>query len=145
MRKLSFAFAVFCIIATSACATQSGPVEPTSSPTKTSLPTAKPTELPTPTQMPTVTSPPDISSAVTYPLIISSHDPFNQVVAVDPADTQRIAYCAPSEIRISQDAGETWETISTAGVAAVAGELGYDLFYGEPGSEDACAFGHINM
>ena len=122
----------------SACAGQATPATGSPAPTNAPEQVITPTGLPSPTASPTETSPPGITLAGDYPQIIASTDPFNQLVSVDPGDPMRIAYCAPGEIRASQDAGQAWEVIPTTGVMAVAQESGYELFYGDPSAEDAC-------
>jgi hypothetical protein len=48
---------------------------------------------------------------------------------VDPGNSQRIAYCAPDQIRLSLDGGQTWEeAIPTDGVSTAAAESGYTIF-----------------
>ena len=142
MRKIGLIIPMLVIILLgSACADQiTTGVEITApSPAIEVSPTIPPTKSPLPEPTSTQTSPPPaIEAADQYPWISSSSDLFNQVVSIDPIDAQRIAYCAPGEIRVSQDAGQTWETVSTAAVAAAAQARGYALFYGEPGTADAC-------
>jgi hypothetical protein len=142
MHKLSVVLVLLLLVVASACANQVVPVEVTASPTSEAVPTHTPTKIAINTataEVPaTETPPPSISIADQYPLIISSSDLFNQVVSTVPGDPQRISYCAPGEIRVSQDAGQTWESIPTAGVVAVVEEAGYELFYGEPGSDNTC-------
>jgi hypothetical protein len=46
---------------------------------------------------------------------------------VDPGDPNRIAYCAPGEIKVSQDSGKNWNSISTTAVASAAEAAGYPL------------------
>jgi len=65
-------------------------------------------------------------------------DLINRVVAVDPLDSQRIAYCAPSEIRLSLDGGQTWTTIPTAVVGAAAEASGYPVFQQDPAPPPTC-------
>jgi len=138
MPKFGFINVLILLLLISGCAVQATPVELTITPTREPLPTNTPTAAPTVEIPPTQTSPAAISLADQYPMIVPSSDLFSPVVSTDPGDSQRLAYCAPGEIRISQDAGQTWETISTAGVDAAIEGSGYELFYGEPGSQDAC-------
>ena len=115
---------------------------PTPSLESESSPTSPPTNTvpPPPTPATTQTSLPSSAAAAgQYPWISSSSDLFNRVISLDPIDPQRIAYCAPGEIRVSLDAGQTWEhAVTTTGVSAAAEAQGYTLFAGEPVSEDAC-------
>ena len=138
MNKFRLVILVLGVLILSACAGQATPASNT--PATTNLPgqVITPTGIPSPTAPPTETSSPNITLAGDYPHIVTSTDPFNQLVSIDPGDPMRIAYCAPGEIRASQDAGQAWEVIPTTGVMAVAQESGYDLFYGEPSAEDAC-------
>jgi len=141
MYKFKFVFPIFILLIFSACAVQATPVDVTASPlpTNDSAPANTPTNHPSPEATATETSPPPAITIVgQYPSIVSSSDLFNQVVSIDPQNPQRIAYCAPDEIRVSQDAGQSWETVSTAAAAAAAQARGYALFYGEPGAANAC-------
>ncbi|MBK5109627.1 MAG: hypothetical protein JJE12_15945, partial [Anaerolineales bacterium] len=138
MHKFIYRLIVLLLLATGACTAQATPPEITASPTSEPATEQSPADIPTATAPPGETAPPAITSAGQYPLIIASSDPFNQVVSIDPNDAGRIAHCAPGEIRVSQDAGQTWESISTVGVVAAAQERGYELFYGEPWPENAC-------
>ena len=138
MHKFIYILIVLLLLTTAACTAQTTPLENTASPTSQPATEKSPAVIPTPTAPPGETTPPAITSSHLYPLIVASSDPFNQVVSIDPGDAGRIAHCAPGEIRVSQDSGQTWESISTVGVAAAAQEHGYELFYGEPWPEDAC-------
>lgn len=142
MHKSRILLVLLLMLVASACSNQVIQVEETASPTSEPAPSDTPTGTAANTATAEVpaaeTPPPSVSIADPYPLIISSSDLFNQVVSTVPGDPQRIAYCAPGEIQVSPDSGQTWESIPTAGVIAVAEEAGYELFYGEPGSEDAC-------
>jgi photosystem II stability/assembly factor-like uncharacterized protein len=143
MHKFSFVLIFLLLLAVSACADQATPVAntaaPTSEPVLADIPTKTPTLEVPPTEIPTGTPPPSISLVDQYPQIVSSSDLFNRVLSTTPGDPQRIAYCAPGEIRVSQDAGQTWDSISTQGVVAAALERSYELFYGEPAGADVCA------
>jgi hypothetical protein len=68
----------------------------------------------------------------------TSADLINRTVAVDPLDAQRLAYCAPGEIRLSLDGGQTWISIPTAPVGAAAEASGYPVFQQEPTSPPTC-------
>ena len=104
-----------------------------------SSPTPSATDTTTPTPTETATSAPMISTISRFLWNSSSADLFNRVVSVDPADQQRIAYCAPDEIRLSLDSGQTWdETIPTIGVSAIVEQNGYTLYGGGPPSTTTC-------
>lgn len=98
------------------------PAQPTEAPAL-DTPTATPTELPQPTATPT--APPFPPPPV---LVQAGVDLNNRVVSVDAGDPNRLAYCAPDEIRISADAGATWTSIPIAGAADAASALGYPVF-----------------
>ena len=59
-------------------------------------------------------------------------------VSVDPGNPNRIAYCAPGEIKVSQDSGGNWSSISTTPVASVADTAGYPLFSQNSSSQPDC-------
>jgi hypothetical protein len=102
-------------------------------------PTFSVTETAFPAPAETATSEPAISSVSHFLWNSPSADLFNRVVSVDPADQHRIAYCAPDEIRLSLDGGQTWdETIPTSGVSTVAEQNGYTLYGGGPPSATTC-------
>jgi photosystem II stability/assembly factor-like uncharacterized protein len=48
-------------------------------------------------------------------------------ITVDPGNNNRLAYCAPGSVQLSQDAGKTWTAISTQDIANVASQNGYPL------------------
>jgi hypothetical protein len=141
MQKIKFiVLDIFFLLIVAACvqaqSTQT-PELPTASPTSMSSPTSRPTEtaVPIPTEtavpVPTVnpTSPPAITDASRLLWVSSSADLFNRVISVDPDNPQRIAYCAPDQIRLSLDGGQTWEeAIPTHAISAVAEESGYTIF-----------------
>jgi len=134
MQRFNLVTAILILLLSSACVSQTTP-EDTSLP---ATPVITPTEAPAPTEPPQATDDPSITLAEKFPLIIPSSDLFNQVVSADPADDERLAYCAPGEIRVSQDGGQNWEGISITGVTSTAEEQGYELFYGDPGLEGTC-------
>lgn len=134
MQRSSLIITILIVMLGSACVSQVTP-EDTSTPVP---PVETPTDALPPTDLPQATDAPEITLAEQYPLIMPSSDLFNQVVSVDPADEERMAHCAPGEIRVSQDGGQTWEEIPTAGVTSAAEAEGYELFYGEPGLEGTC-------
>jgi hypothetical protein len=45
----------------------------------------------------------------------------NPEVSVDPGDAQRLAYCIPNAIRLSEDGGKAWISIPTQGAAKALG------------------------
>jgi hypothetical protein len=59
-------------------------------------------------------------------------------VTVDPGNPNRIAYCAPGEIKVSQDSGKTWSSISTAAVASAADSSGYPLMSQNQSNQATC-------
>ncbi|HLE52276.1 MAG TPA: sialidase family protein [Anaerolineales bacterium] len=67
-----------------------------------------------------------------------SADLINRVVAVDPMDAQRLAYCAAGEIRLSPDGGQTWTSIPTVPVGTAAEASGYPTFQQDPASSPTC-------
>jgi hypothetical protein len=138
MHKYIYSLAFLVLLISGACALQETPLQNTTAPTIEPANTDRPTDSPSPEVPSTETPLPIITLIDQFPSIISSSDPFNQVVSIDPDDPKRIAYCAPGEIRVSMDAGQTWESISTLGVTPAAQEHGYTLFYGEAGTEGAC-------
>jgi len=105
------------------------------SPTGISTPSQEVTVDPTPTSNQT-----QVSQIVDEQLIwISpSADLNNRIVSVDPLNEERLAYCAPQEIRHSTDGGQSWETVSTSGVAAVAESNGYSIYDNDPAFPMAC-------
>lgn len=106
---------------TTSSPTSSSPVTIDLTETPTETATQKPSEIPT--TAPTTTS----SSRLLW--VSSSADLFNRVISVDPGNPQRIAYCAPDQIRLSLDGGQTWEDpIPTEGISAIAQENGYTIF-----------------
>ncbi len=112
------------------------PAHPT---TTLSPPISTATETPPPTPASTVTSTASAVAASQLLWVSSSADLFNRVISVDPKNQQRIAYCAPDEIRLSLDAGQTWEaSIPTVGVAAAAEQNGYTLFSGDSPTSATC-------
>ena len=134
MQRFNMVIPILIVLLSSACISQASP-EGTAAP---ATPVETATEAPVPTDIPEATDAPRITLASEFPVIIPSSDLFNQVVSVDPADEERIAHCAPGEIRVSEDGGLTWNGIPTAGVTSAAEEHGYELFYGEPGLEGTC-------
>ena len=133
MHKIKFIMlGLFFLLISAACvqAQSSQTAElPTASPTSSSSPTSPPTEtaIPVPTETPT--SPPSITATSRLLWVSSSADLFNRVISVDPGNSQRIAYCAPDQIRLSLDSGQTWEeAIPTHGISAVAEASGYTIF-----------------
>lgn len=135
MQKIHTSLVILLLLLGSACAAQA--TQPENTPTTEPAATLTQTTPPTVEIIPTETSPPAIQLD-NYPQIIPSGDIFNQVVSVDPGNAERMAYCAPGEIRVSSNGGQSWDTIPTAGAASVVQESGFELFYGEPGGEDAC-------
>jgi photosystem II stability/assembly factor-like uncharacterized protein len=59
-------------------------------------------------------------------------------VTFDPADPQRIAYCAPGSIELSADGGTSWSQIPTLGVTEVASTTNYPVFTGGSSQPPAC-------
>ena len=75
---------------------------------------------------------PDPSSwaglAGVVPIAQSRSTPISDAaLAVDPAHRERIAYCAPSAVQLSEDGGTTWTAIPTAPVVPDAEASGYPL------------------
>ena len=70
--------------------------------------------------------------------IQSSADLINASLAVDPGNPQRLAYCAPGEIHLSQDGGKSWSTISTSAVATSADQGKYPLMNTGSNAAPAC-------
>jgi len=108
------------------------PAQPTAAPAL-DTPTATPTGLPQPTSTPTAPPfpPPPL-------LAQSGADLNNRVVSVDPGDPNRLAYCAPDEVRISADAGATWTSIPVSGAAEAAAALGYPVFPSDESQPTQC-------
>lgn len=52
-------------------------------------------------------------------------NPMEPVLAVDPKNDQRMAYCAPDAIQLSADGGNTWSLLPAAGVEDAAKSIGY--------------------
>jgi hypothetical protein len=141
MRKSSYLVITLILLICAGCAIQTiqETDTPAPAPTLENTPTEDATVTTIPTPTPTQASQPtEITISDRYPRIISSSDLVNPVVSIDPRNPQRIAYCAPGEIRVSSDAGQTWEVISTTAASTLAQAQGYILFYGEPGSENSC-------
>lgn len=142
MLKLRLFIPIIITLICSACAVQTTPSAdpPTPSAPIESSPTLPPTSTTPPTSTPTKPPPPSsITDGNQYPWIYSSSDLFNRVVSINPANPDHMAYCAPGEIRVSLDAGQTWEQpIPTTGVTAAAQERGYIIFDGDPATADAC-------
>ena len=141
MQKSSLLVVFLIILICSACTTQAVPDAdtPTPSPSPENTPTEAATSTTAPSQTVTQTSQPtEITISDRYPMIISSSDLLNPVVSIDPGDPQRIAYCAPGEIRVSYDLGQTWKSIPTTGADTMAQSQGYTLFSGESGTENSC-------
>jgi hypothetical protein len=142
MTKYGWIIAALMVLISSACATQQMPTSAESTPTvQPTMPAqaAPITSTPGPISTATETSPPPtLVVSDRYPQITSSSDLFNQVVSIDPADPRRLAYCAPGEIRVSRDGGESWESILTSLAAETAGAQGYVLFFGSPDAEGTC-------
>jgi hypothetical protein len=101
-----------------------------------SSPTTTQTQIPEPSS--TATSPPSIDETSRILWVSASADLFNRVMAVDPHNQERLAFCAQDEIHISDDAGKTWDTIPTSGVISLVEEKGYSLFGGDPSSVSTC-------
>jgi hypothetical protein len=59
-------------------------------------------------------------------------------IALDPADPQRIAYCAPGGIQLSTDGGTSWSQIPTLGVTEVASTTAYPVFTGGSSQPPSC-------
>jgi hypothetical protein len=58
-------------------------------------------------------------------------------MAVDALNPNRIAYCAPGAIRLSEDGGQRWTSISTGSVAKLAEASAYPLMQ-NPGEPPTC-------
>lgn len=140
-------------IQTSEPAATSSPTEPSGYPVppdKIYQPTAVPGYPEPPDQALTPTpdfaypapdsSPTQSSSSVEDKLlwVSSGTDLYNRVVSIDPLDAERIAYCTKDEIHLSLDSGQTWEGIPTTGAAAVAEEIGYQVFETDSSFSQAC-------
>ena len=132
----------------------------TTSPTEPSGYPVPPDKIFQPTAVPGYPEPPDLSLTPTanfaYPApdasptqfissieqkllwVSSGTDLYNRVVSIDPLDAERIAYCTKDEIRQSLDSGQTWEGIPTTGAAAVAEEIGYQIFETDSSFSQAC-------
>jgi hypothetical protein len=88
---------------------------------------------------PDSSSTPSISSVEDKLLWVSTGtDLYNRIVSIDPLNLERIAYCTKDEIRLSLDSGQTWEGIPSTGAAAVAEEIGYQIFETDPSFSQAC-------
>jgi len=62
----------------------------------------------------------------------------NPEVTAGPANPQHLAYCSPGEIRVSQDGGKTWNSVSTASAASAVGDK-YSFFaQGGPADQATC-------
>jgi photosystem II stability/assembly factor-like uncharacterized protein len=73
------------------------------------------------------------------PLLFQDSDRlYTSAPTVDVANPMRIAYCVPGGIQLSTDGGDTWSTISTAGVAQVAAKTSYPLFIGGSTGKATC-------
>jgi hypothetical protein len=59
-------------------------------------------------------------------------------MSVSPLDPNRLAYCASGSIRLSQDGGKTWTSISTSPVTQLAAASQYPLGPGNPSQSPAC-------
>jgi len=59
-------------------------------------------------------------------------------ITADPGNNNRLAYCAPGAVQLSQDAGKTWTTISTQEISNVATQNGYPLMTGGTNEPPAC-------
>ncbi len=79
-----------------------------------------------------------ISSEDNLLWVSTGADLYNRVVSIDPLNAERIAYCTKDEIRLSLDSGQTWEAIPTTGAAAVAEDIGYQIFETDPAFSQAC-------
>lgn len=65
---------------------------------------------------------------VTTPLWIQpSSSLLNQVMGLDPANPARMAACVPGAIKVSQDGGATWSSISALQVTSIADAMGYSI------------------
>jgi hypothetical protein len=109
------------------------PESPTAEP-----PTEFPTDIP-PTDTPEPSLTPTPSRLPGVPLAFqASADLNNRVVAADPGDPARLAYCAPGEVQVSADGGDTWSAVPAAGVADLAASLGYPIFPLDPSVPPQC-------
>lgn len=79
----------------------------------------------------------EIGSPVRIEPSASLVEPFT--LAVDPGNPQRLAYCAPGEIRVTADGSASWASIPTGPVAELAAGTTYPLFTGGDPAEAACA------
>ncbi|HEX7975124.1 MAG TPA: hypothetical protein VF498_12005 [Anaerolineales bacterium] len=59
-------------------------------------------------------------------------------VAIDPSNEQRLAYCAPGEIKLSKDGGKKWSSVSIAGVVNALGGSPYAIGPNQPPEQSAC-------
>lgn len=115
------------------------PILPLVTATMPSTATSPPTETPTSVPTPTTSSTPDRYSESDQLVWVSpSTDLYNRVVTFDLSDKERIAYCTSQEIRVSDDGGKSWNSISTVGVSTVAEEQGYTIFDNDPSLSMAC-------
>ena len=133
MQKIKFiVLGLFFLLSVAACVQAQStqvPELPTASPALISSPTSRPTNTAAPLPSETPTSLPTITATSRMLWVSSSADLFNRVISVDPGNPQRIAYCAPDQIRLSLDGGQTWEeAIPTHGISTVAEESGYTIF-----------------
>lgn len=96
-------------------------IEDSPTPQPTDTPQLLPTDAePTPTQ--------ELTQSREF-ISVPATDLFNRIIFVDPLNPQRMAYCAPGEIRLSQDSGRTWpDSISTQGITQIAAQSGYTIF-----------------
>lgn len=135
MNKSSLILSVFILIICSACAVQATPTSnlPSQVPTTTASQTPSATISTQPSSTPS-----SMTVADRYPQIISSADMSNRVISIDTVDPRRIAYCAPGEIRVSPDGGQSWSSVPTTSAADAVGSRGYALFFGDPNAKDTC-------
>ncbi len=60
-------------------------------------------------------------------------------ITVDPADPTRLAYCAPSVIRLSNDSGQSWREVPIAGAVDAVDKIGFEVMSGgATGSTPQC-------
>lgn len=149
-------------LALAACIPTATPSSPESSPIPTGTSAASATSLPTTTPEPPISTSTSLppSPTVVPPTATSEAEPtsaggnvqagnallwtsfgqdlFNSRLGQDPADPQRIAYCAPGEIKISMDGGQTWDSVPTTSLAAALSGSQYEVGYPQDPTQPQC-------
>lgn len=129
------------ILSATACAQPGSISNPTGTIKLPASPTATNTHVPTttPTIAPATTAQ-DAASDGELLMISSAVDMINRVMAVDPGNSDRLAYCGGEGILVSDDGGDSWIAISTEGVSEAAKEVGYEIFNNDPAVSNTCMY-----